>query len=96
MQAANGSNNWGNSTTLLLGLAAGTAIGLGVALSRRQKKNRWDSARRVGQRISQQSSEVGDAVSDIIGRVKVIYEQGRKLAEDAGELWSHGRKLTGH
>ena|ERR1700683_1901317 len=89
--------SWGsNSTKLWLGIAAGTAIGLGIALSRRQKKSRWDAARQVGERLSNTSGELADAVGDIISHVKVIYEEGRKVAEDAGALWAHGRKLAGH
>jgi hypothetical protein len=88
---------WGNnSTKILIGIAAGTAIGLGIALSRRQKKSRWDAARQVGERLSNTSGELADAVGDIISHVKVIYEEGRKVAEDAGALWAHGRKLAGH
>ena len=49
-------NGWGSdSTKLWLGIAAGAAIGVGIALSRRPKKTYWDSARRVGQRLSNQS-----------------------------------------
>jgi hypothetical protein len=89
--------NWGNnSTKIWLGIVAGTAIGVGIALSRRQKKGRWDAARKVGQRISNSSGELADALGDILGHVKVIYEEGRKVAEDAGALWAHGRKLAGH
>jgi hypothetical protein len=95
MQEDNSICNSSNSTKLLWGIAAGTAIGLGIALSRR-KKSRWDSAREVGHRLSSRSGELTDAASDIIERVKVIYDQGRKLAEDAGELWAHGRKLAGY
>jgi len=89
-------NGWGSdSTKLWLGIAAGAAIGVGIALSRRPKKTYWDSARRVGQRLSNQSGELADTVGDILGRVKVIYEEGRKVAQDAGEVWAHGRKLSG-
>ena len=28
-------------------------------------------------------------------RVKIIYEESRKVVEEAGELWEHGRKLVG-
>jgi hypothetical protein len=88
---------WGkNSTKIWLGIAAGTAIGLGIALSRRQKKSRWDEVRQVGERLSNTSGELADAVGDILSHVKVIYEEGRKVAEDAGALWAHGRKLAGH
>lgn len=95
MQEETCNHNWGNSSKLLLGIAAGTAIGLGIALSRR-KKSRWDSARQIGQRLTSRSGELGDAASDIISRIKVIYDEGRKIAEEAGELWAHGRKLTGY
>jgi hypothetical protein len=60
---------------------------------RRQKKTRWEQ---VGQRLSNTSGELADAVGDILSHVKVIYEEGRKVAEDAGALWAHGRKLAGH
>lgn len=95
MQDETNTDNWGNSTKLLLGIAAGTAIGIGIALSRR-KKSRWDSARQLGKRISSRSDELSDAASDMIGRVKVICDQARKLVDDAGELWANGRKLAGY
>jgi hypothetical protein len=87
-------SGWGNnSTKIWLGIAAGTAIGVGIALSRRQKKSRWEQ---VGQRLTDTSGELADAVGDILSHVKVIYDEGRKVAEDAGALWAHGRKLAGH
>jgi hypothetical protein len=95
MQEETNGNNWGNSTTLFLGIAAGTAIGIGIALSRR-KKSRWDSARQLGKRITSHSDELSGAASDMIGRVTVICDQARKLVEDAGELWANGRKLAGY
>jgi hypothetical protein len=95
MQEETNGNNWGNSTTLFLGIAAGTAIGIGIALSRR-KKSRWDSARQLGKRIGSRSDELSDAASDMVGRVKVICDQARKLVDDAGELWANGRKLAGY
>jgi hypothetical protein len=88
---------WGsNSTKIWLGIAAGTAIGIGIALSRRQRKTRWDVARQVGQRITDGSGDLADAVGNILSHVKVIYEEGRKVADDAGALWAHGRKLAGY
>ena len=67
-----------------------------IALSRRQKKSRWDAARQIGQRLSDRSDDLSEAATNIIGRVKVIYDEGRKVAEDAAELWAHGRKLAGY
>jgi hypothetical protein len=90
------STEWGKHTTKIwLGVAAGTAIGLGIALSRRQKKTRWDSARRIGERLSDHSRDLSEAAANIVSRVKVIYDEGRKVAEDASELWAQGRKVAG-
>jgi uncharacterized protein YfiM (DUF2279 family) len=90
------STDWAShSTRLWLGIAAGTAIGLGIALSRRQKRTRWDAARKIGERLSDRSGDLSEAAANILSRVKVIYDEGRKVAEDAGELWAHGRKVAG-
>jgi len=87
---------WSNHTTKLwLGIAAGTAIGLGIALSRRPMKTGWDAARRIGERLSDRSGDLSEAAANIIGRVKIILDEGRKVAEDAGALWTQGRKVAG-
>ena len=75
-----------NSTKIWLGIAAGTAIGVGIALSRRQKKSRWDAARQVGQRLSNTSGELADAVGDILSHVKVIYEDENSVAVQFANL----------
>lgn len=31
----------------------------------------------------------------MMDRIRVIYEEGRKVVDDANEIWSHGRKLVG-
>ncbi len=95
MSETNSINESGNMTKVWLGLAAGAAIGLGIALSRRQKASRWDSARIIGARLSDRSGDLSEAAANIISRVKVIYDESRKVAEDAGELWAHGRKVAG-
>jgi len=84
-----------NSTKIWLGIAAGTAIGLGIAMSRRQKKTGWDAARQIGARLSDRSGDLSEAAANIIGRVKIILDEGKKVVEDAGELWAHGRKVAG-
>jgi len=89
-------NDWANqSTKIWLGIAIGAAVGIGIALSRRRTASRWDSAREFGKRISDRSEDLADATRDIVQRVRTIYEEGRKVMDDAGELWAHGRKLVG-
>ncbi|HEX3880812.1 MAG TPA: hypothetical protein VHW24_27710 [Bryobacteraceae bacterium] len=96
MEEENGLSVWENhSGKIWLGLAIGTAIGLGLAYSRRPK-SKWDVARRATKEISGKSAEFADAARDIVDRVKVIYEEGARIAEDAGELWARGRKLVGY
>jgi hypothetical protein len=79
---------------LWIGIGVGAAVGLGIALSRR-KKDPWKQARDVTKRISARSGDLADTTRDIVDRVKAIYEESRKVVEDAGELWSHGRRLVG-
>ena len=69
---------------------------LGIACARRPKRSRWDIARRATEQISGRSAEFADAARDIIDRVKTIYEEGSRIAQDAGELWTRGRKLAGY
>jgi hypothetical protein len=85
-----------HSGKIWLGIALGTAIGVGIAISRRPKKNGWDIARRATKEISGRSAEIGDAAREIVDRVKTIYEEGSRIAEDAAELWTRGRKLVGY
>ncbi|MGA7238743.1 MAG: hypothetical protein WBY44_23885 [Bryobacteraceae bacterium] len=96
MEQENGVNVWENhSSKIWFGVALGAAIGLGIAISRRPKKTRWEVARRKAQNvISGRSSEFADAARDIMQRVKTIYEEGNRIAQDAGELWTRGRKLV--
>jgi hypothetical protein len=90
-----GNNHWENQTAKIwLGIAVGAAVGIGIALSRRRQHSRWDVARELGQRISDRSGDLAEATQDILGRVRTIYEEGCKVVEDAGHLWSHGRKLV--
>ncbi len=92
MDSAMNTNGFGNRN-VWIGIAIGAAVGVGIALSR-HKRTRWDSARALTHRVASSTNDMSDAARDLIGRVKTIYEESRKIVEDAGELWEHGRKLV--
>lgn len=85
-----------HSGKIWLGIALGTAIGVGIAISRRPKRTGWDIARKATKQLSSRSSEIGEAARDIVDRVKTIYEEGSRIVEDAAELFTRGRKLVGY
>ena len=77
------------------GIAVGAAVGIGIMLSRR-KRTRWDSARELTRRVADHSSEFGDVTREMVDRVGTIFQETRKVVEDAVELWTRGRKLAGY
>ena len=87
-------NGFGNRN-IWIGIAVGAAVGIGIALSRRHKRTRWEAARELTHRVASKSGDLSDAARDLLDRVKTIYEEGRKVVEDAGELWEQGRKVVG-
>ncbi|MDR3701007.1 MAG: hypothetical protein P4L56_15275 [Candidatus Sulfopaludibacter sp.] len=89
------SNGFDNrAAKIWIGIAMGTALGVGIALSRR-KRTRWDSAKLLTKRVAARSEDLADVTRDIIDRVKTIYQESRKVVEEAEDLWSRGRKLAG-
>jgi gas vesicle protein len=86
----------GQNKAIWIGVAIGAAVGLGYALSRNKKKrDPWSSAKLAAERVASRTGDISDATKDIVERIRTIYEEGKKVVEDAGELWSHGRKLVG-
>jgi hypothetical protein len=86
-----------NNTKIWLGIAVGAAVGFGIALSRRShshsRKSRWDE---VAQRIGDSSGEFAEAARDIADRIKTIYDESRRVVDEASACWAHGRKLVHH
>jgi hypothetical protein len=84
----------GQNKAIWIGVAIGAAVGLGFALSRK-RRDPWSSARAAAGRVASRTSDITDATKDMVERIRTIYEESRKVVEDASDLWSHGRKLVG-
>ena len=89
--------NGNRSTLIYIGIAAGAAVGLALALGRRSPRRRdpWQSAKHITTRMADHSQDFAQRSKDIIERAQNIYEEGRRIAVDAADLWTHGRKVVG-
>jgi len=83
------------NTYIWIGIAAGAAVGIIIAATRHRPRNRWYSAKQLTRKMADHSVDFADRGKDIINRCQNIYEEGRKVVDDALDLWSHGRKLVG-
>ena len=88
--------NGQRNKVIWIGVAVGTAVGLGIALSRNRRHDPWASARLMTRKVAARSEDISEATKDIVERVRRIYDESRKVVEDAGDLWTHGRKLVGY
>ena len=89
--------NGNTSRMVYMGLAAGAAIGIAVALTRRGKTRRkepWEAAKHITRRFGDHSQELAARGKDIIERVQNMYEEGRKVYGEARELLGEGRRLV--
>jgi hypothetical protein len=77
-----------------MGIAAGAAIGIGIMLTRRRRHSGWDRARHIARSVEADRSELADVGRDLLDRMRVIYEESRKVVEEAQDLWSRGRNIV--
>jgi len=91
----NAESNGSNANLVWIGVGVGAAaVGVALALARR-KKNNWSTAKQVSRRLADKTNDLAEVGKDIFDRIKVIYNESRKVVEECNELWSHGRKLAG-
>ncbi|HLI86017.1 MAG TPA: YtxH domain-containing protein [Bryobacteraceae bacterium] len=83
------------NTAIWIGVAIGAAVGLGFALSRGKRRDPWSAAKNAAGRVASRTSDMSETTKDMMDRIRHIYEESRKVIEDASELWEHGRKLVG-
>ncbi len=89
--------NGNRNAMIYIGLAAGAAIGVAVALTRRgtmRKRQPWEAAKHITRRFGDRSQELAARSNDIIERMRNMFEEGRKVVDDARDLWGEGRRLV--
>lgn len=90
----------GSKTAVWLGVAIGAAVGIGYAVSRTRRRERWGRerwagrAKLLGKRMQDRSSDLAARSRDIIERAQNMYMEGRKIAHEAADLWSEGRRMV--
>jgi len=80
-----------------IGIAIGAGVGIAYALSARSnRRSRWDrfDAREVTQRLVDNKEDLVERGKNMMERIRIIYEEGCKVVDDANEIWNQGRKLV--
>lgn len=97
MTEENSLNQWtnGNGNKVWIGVGVGAAIGVAALVLSRRRRDPWYSAKGVTRRVADHSADLAACSKDIVERVRVIYNESRKLVEEATELFAQGRKLVG-
>lgn len=75
-----------------IALAVGAAIGVAYAASRRDRGG-LAVAKRMTRQLAANGADIADTGRDMMERLGVIYEEARKVVDDATELWSQSRRL---
>src|SRR5260370_40536599 len=80
-----------------IGIAIGAGIGVAYALSARSRRSRWDrfDPGEMSKRLADNQEDLVQRGKDMMDRIAVIYDERRKVVDDANEIWSHGRQLVG-
>ena len=82
-----------NTGWIISGVAIGTGIVLAYAASRRKKDWR-DRLLDTADNVSRKREDLAETGRNLLERIRLIYDESRKVVEDASELWSHGRRLV--
>ena len=79
---------------IAVGAGVGVAIAFGAHNAKRSRWDRWDT-REMAKKFNNHKDDLLERGRDMIDRIRVICEEGKKVVDDAGELWHEGRKLVG-
>jgi gas vesicle protein len=82
-----------DSTSRVIWLVAGAAIGAAIALL--YAPARGDETRAyIGQKTREGGQAIAESSKDMYDRGRDLYERGRKMADDASELLERGRNIV--
>ncbi len=81
------SDNGSKLVWFLTGAAIGAAVALLYAPASGEETRKY-----LGKKAEKGRDALADAGKDLIDRSRDYYEKGRKLAEEAGEVFDRGRK----
>jgi hypothetical protein len=79
---------------IAVGAGVGAALAVGVRNHKRSRWDRWDT-REMAKKFSSHKDDLLERGKDMMERIRVICEEGKKVVDDAGELWNESRKLVG-
>ena len=77
----------------LLWFFAGAALGATVALLYAPQAGK-DTRRYLGKKAREGREVVSDASRDALDKGRELYKKGRKMADDAADLFERGRRLV--
>jgi hypothetical protein len=78
---------------IAVGAGIGVAVVLGVRNNKRSRWDRWDT-RDLAKKFNNQKDDLLVRGRDLMESIRVICEEGKKVVDEAGELWHEGRKLV--
>ena len=82
-----------NKPDRLLWFFAGAALGATVALLYAPQSGK-DTRRYLGKKAKQGRDAVVDVSRDALEKGQKLYDKGRKMADDAADLFERGRRLV--
>jgi len=77
----------------LLWFFAGAALGATVALLYAPQSGK-DTRRYIGKKARQGREVVSDASREALDKGRELYQKGRKMADEAADLFERGRRLV--
>jgi gas vesicle protein len=82
-----------NTSESLVWFVAGAAVGASLALLYAPQTGR-DTRRLISKKTRRGREAVAEMSRDLAGKGRDLFDKGRRVADDAAELFERGRKLV--